>query len=162
MANEVNADGLVVHYGPRTTENVIPGEYEVDGLIWEHVVEFDYVSVNASVAGTVLGVTTADLALRGDIGPIPIGAHIVSAYLDVLVPFVGDTIEVDIVTSAKVADAGSPVGGLISAAGAAAGIVAGGAFTANLAQNSYVDAVATAAGALTAGKARLIVRFIKP
>jgi len=156
----VNADGLVERYGTRVAENVIPSEYETDGAVLEYVVDVDFNSINSSIAGTVLGVTTADLALRGDIVGLPAGAVILGAFLKVDVPFVGDTVEVDLVTSAKVADAGSPVGGLVSAAGATAGVTQGGAFTAGLSQVSYVDVVPTlGAAGLTAGAGRVTVRY---
>jgi len=157
----VNADGLVEHYGTRTPEGQITGEYEVDGGFTEVALDFDFASANGSIAGTVMGVTTADIALRSEFASIPAGATIVEAYLITSLPFVGDTVEVDIVTSAKVADAGSPVGGLISAAGAAVGTATGGAFTAPLAQASYIDVVPTlGAAGLTAGAGKVVVRYI--
>jgi hypothetical protein len=156
----VNADGLVERYGTRVAENVIPSEYEVDGMVREYVTDVDFASINSSIAGTVLGVTTADLANRGDIVGIPSGAVILDTFFKVEVPFVGDTVEVDVVTAAKVADAGSPATGIASAAGAAVGTVHGAAFTANLAQLSYVDAVPTlGAAGLTAGSGKITVRY---
>lgn len=157
----VNADGLVNRVGTRGAENVIPSSYDTDGAVKEYVVDVDFNSINSSVAGTVLGVSTADLAVRGEMVPLPAGAVVVDAYFKTTVPFTGDTVEVDVVTAAKVADAGSPVGGLVSAAGAAAGTVAGGAFTAPLAQASYVDVVPTlGAAGLTAGKGKVIIRYV--
>ena len=157
----VNADGLVQNYGTRLAENKIAGEYEIDGVEKELVLDIDFNSVNTSVVGTVMGIPTADIPLRTELTSLPAGATIVSAYLRTVLPFVGDTVEVDIVTSAKVADAGSPLGGLISAAGAAAGTASGGAFTAPLAQVSYVDVVPTlGAASLTAGKGKVVVRYV--
>jgi len=159
--NQINADGLVEHYGTRLPENQVMGEYEVDGGFREVVLEFDFTSANGSVAGTVMGVASADLPNRSDIVALPAGASIISAYLVTQIAFAGDTVEVDIVTSGKVADAGSPVGGLISAAGATVGTTAGGAFTAPLAQASYIDVVPTlGAAGLTAGKGKVVVRYI--
>jgi len=157
----VNADGLVQHYGTRAAENKIAGDFEIDGLEREIVLDIDFNSVNASVTGTVMGIPTADIAQRTELSSLPAGAVVVSAHLRTVLPFVGDTVEVDVVTSAKVADAGSPTGGLISAAGATAGVAAGGAFTAPLAQTSYIDVVPTlGAAGLTAGKGKIVVRYV--
>ena len=158
----VNDDGLVQHYGTRVAENVIPGAYDTDGAVKEMVVAFDFNSVNASAAGTVLGVTTADLALRTEIPTLPLGAHIVGTYLNITEVF-SATIEVDIVTAAKVADAGSHANGIASAA-SAVGILAGNTpVTPALAQASYIDAFETAGagtGALTTGAAEVTVQYI--
>lgn len=157
----VNADGLVNHVGTRGAENVIPSSYDMDGMVKEYVVDVDFNSVNASAAATVLGVTTANLALRTEIVPIPAGALILDTFFKTTEAF-SATVEVDVVTAAKVADAGSPAGGIVSAGGGALGIVEGAAFTAALSQASYLDAFETAGagtGALTTGKGKIIVRY---
>lgn len=162
MVDRVNDDGLVERYGLRASENKIPSAPDTEGVIQEYIVDVDFESVNASAAATVLGVSTANLALRTEIVPIPSGALIVGTYFKTIIPF-SATVEVDIVTAAKVADAGSPAGGIVSAGGGAAGVVAGAAFTAALSQASYCDAFETAGaatGALTAGSGKIIVRYI--
>jgi len=161
--NEVNADGLVQHYGRRVSENAVGSQTESEGFVKEYVVDFDFNSVNASAAGTVLGVPTADILVRQDMASIPLGSIIVDITLMTETAFVGDTIEVNYVSSAKVADASEAVGGSVSAGGAAIGQVAGGAFTAPSAAIGYVDVVETTAagtGALTAGAGRVVVRYI--
>lgn len=165
MANGyIDSDGLFHYFGPRLTEKQVASEPEVDGQVSEVILDIDYTSVNGSVAGSVMGITTADIANREDLTSIPSGAIIVDAYLIVNTAFAGDTVEVDLVTSAKVADAGSPAGGLISAAGAATGAVQGGAFTAALSQVSYIDVVETTGagtGGLTAGDGKVVVRYVR-
>jgi len=158
----MNADGLRIHSGTRDLD-IIPNSTSTDGLVKEYIVDFDFNAVNASAAGTVLGVTTANLALRSDIVALPAGALILDTVINTKVAF-SATIEVDIVTAAKVADAGSPAGGIVSAGGGAIGIAVGAAFTADLAQASYIDAFETAGagtGALTTGVAQVIVRYIE-
>ena len=162
MADYINSDGLLIHSGPRVAENKVTSEVETDGRIKEVVCDIDFNSVNASAAGTVLGVTTADLALRTEIPTLPLGAHIVETFLNITTVF-SATIEVDIVTAAKVADAGSHANGIASAA-SAVGILAGNTpVTPALAQASYIDAFETAGagtGALTTGVAEVTVRYI--
>lgn len=157
-----NEDGLTIHVGTRDAD-FLPKTVDSVGLVEEYVQEVDFELVNASAAATVLGVSTAQLALRGDIVPIPAGALIVSTHFDTTEAF-SATVEVDIVTAAKVADAGAPGGGIVSAGGGAIGMVTGAAFTADLAQDSYLDVFETAGaatGALTTGKGRVIVRYVK-
>ena len=157
----INDDGLTIHVGTRDAD-FLPKSVDSVGLIQEYVQEVDFELVNTSAAATVLGVSTADLALRTEIVPIPAGALIISTHFDTTEAF-SATVEVDIVTAAKVADAGSHGGGIVSAGGGAIGMVTGAAFTADLAQASYLDAFETAGaatGALTTGKGRIIVRYI--
>jgi len=158
-----NNDGLVVGFGAQTSETKRGGKPETDGNIEEHVVEFSY---DALPDGT-------GPATDGGYGVIPAGAIPIDAYLEVLTAFAGGTsYDMDLVDST-----GTAIGsgtdklfdGILLAALTPAGKRAVSSTDAgthsgdalNVALASAGSLKVTAAGTFTAGKARLVIRYIR-
>lgn len=155
MPIELNNDGLAIHYGPRKKGADAPASPEHDGSVKELILDVDFESLNASVAGTIMGIPYADVPARNDVFPVPAGASIVDMYTQVTVPFVGGTFTAQLVTGAGAAVAGTSTGAVGATTGSANVATAAGVETT---VDSYIDAKPSAA--LTAGKARIIIRYV--
>ena len=156
MATEINADGLAVRYGPYASENLIAGDYEVDGKLGELVVDFDYTTVGQ--VGYLLN--------RSDNGLIPAGSVIKDVVLTVGTAWAGGTsLALDFVDSAGPTTPSAGMAAVLTA-NLTAGSVhvgAGAAVGASIpSANSDIAVKTTAAGTFTAGTGRAVVRFLRP
>lgn len=157
-----NNDGLVIGFGAQTSEAKRGGKCDTDGNIEEHVIEFGYGDLPTGVLGS-----------DGSYLPIPANAVPVDAYLEVIEAFAGGTsYDMDLVDSTGAA-IGSGTDKLWDALALAdinaigkrsvssthAGTNSGNAL--NVALASAGTLKVTAAGTFTAGKARIVIRYMK-
>jgi len=157
MAVELNADGLAVQYGAQPKGGAHVASPETDGIYKEIVLDINPESINASVVGSVMGVPAVDLPARSDIFSIPVGSIVKEMIVDTVQPLVGGTVTATLVNAAGAAVALG--GAAVATAGAVVGNKA--TVTAGTAANAvalYLDAKAT--GVITAGIARVTVRYI--
>jgi len=154
-----NDDGLVVGFGVRTSEDLRGGETNTLGTLEEMVIEFNYDDL-------------PDGSTDGSYGAIPANAIPVDAYFESLTGFAGGTsYDIDLVDSA-----GSAIGsgtdklwdllatadinaiGERSVSSTHGGTNSGNALNVALASAGMLKA--TAAGTFTAGKGRIVIRYI--
>jgi len=156
MSTELNTDGLAINYGQIPLGGGAQvASPEMDGVVKEIVLELSVDSLNASAAGTIMGVPLADLPARSDIFAIPAGSVIKDIVVDVVAPFVGGTF------TASLTDlAGATAAATTSAAsGAATGkSVVATSLNVGVVAPLYLDAKPSAP--VTAGSALVTVRFI--
>ncbi|MGD9276926.1 MAG: hypothetical protein PVJ67_07175 [Candidatus Pacearchaeota archaeon] len=155
-----NDDGLVVGFGARVSEDLRGGKVRTEGNVEEHVVEFSYDDLpDGSTDGSYL--------------QIPANAVPIDAYLEVITGFAGGTsYDIDLVDSA-----GSAIGsgedklwdalaladintaGERSVSSTHGGTNSGNALNVALASAGMLKVAAT--GTFTAGKARIVIRYVK-
>lgn len=155
-----NNDGLVVGFGTRTSEDLRGGHTEMDGVVEEMIVEFNYDDLpNGSTDGSY--------------GTIPANAIPIDAYFETLTGFTGGTsYDIDLVDSAgtaigigtdklwdllAIADINTV--GKRSVASTHAGINSGNALDVALASAGMLKV--TGAGTFTAGKGRVVIRYVR-
>jgi hypothetical protein len=155
-----NDDGLVVGFGPRTVEDLRGGETKTGGNIREHIIEFGYDDL-------------PDGSTDGSYNQIAANALPIDAYFETIVAFAGGTsYDIDFVDTA-----GSAIGtgtdklwdalvladidaiGERSVASTHGGTNSGNALDVALASAGMVKV--TAAGTFTAGKGRIVIRYIE-
>lgn len=159
-ASWVNDDGLNVEFGVRDVEDLRGGRINASSNIEEHVIEFDYDDL-------------PDGSTEGSYVLIPDGAVPIEAYFETVLAFVGGTsYDIDLVDTA-----GSAIGAgtdklwdLLatadinainerSVASTHAGTNSGNALDVALASAGMVKV--TAAGTFTAGRGRIVIRYMK-
>lgn len=159
MGSYVNADGLRVDTPPRVKEALRGGVTNNAGPFREHVVEFSYDSLPSG---------STDLSYTA----IPANAILVDAYFEVLTAFAGGTsYDIDLVDSA---DAAIGTGtdklwdalaladinavGERSVSSTHGGTNSGNALNVALASAGMLNVIAT--GTFTAGRARIVIRYL--
>jgi len=155
-----NDDGLVVGFGTRNAEDLRGGKVNMTGNIEEHVVEFDYDDLPS---GSTDGAYTL----------VPANAVPIDAYFEVITAFAGGTsYDIDFVDTA---DAAIGTGtdklwdavvladinavGERSVSSTHGGTNSGNALNVALASDGMLNVIAT--GTFTAGRGRIVVRYIK-
>lgn len=156
----INDDGLNVEFGTRDVEDLRGGVINSASNIQEHVIEFDYDDL-------------PDGSTEGSYLQIPSGAVPIDAYLETVTGFTGGTsYDIDLVDTAGsaigsgtdklwdlLAIADINVANERSVASTHAGTNSGNALNVALASAGMVKV--TAAGTFTAGKARIVIRYMK-
>jgi hypothetical protein len=149
-----NSDGLIVGFGTHSVDGQRPAEVSEEGNIREIEIEFTYDNFPTAVASD------------GGLGYMPAGSYLLDAYLRVSETFTSET-ALNIGTEQS--DGTDIDADGIDAALDAAALVAGAVIACDGADiGSVVDAsndayfLVSASGNATAGKAKLVVRYIEP